>query len=200
VDGTVKMTGFQLTGVRHHRSAGDVLTSDASGYGTWQPAPGDISSVAASTGLTGGGTEGDVAIAIQIPLVLTDSAMGEAAIKGVNLHQFGWGVAGESSNGNYGFLGGGFYAVQGVTESGYAVWGEYQTTPGYLRNVGYLGGDSVGVYGTAYNSDLYAGYFDGKTRVGGELAVGEDGSGHDVNFYGDESGGRLYWNQQKAAL
>ena len=33
VDGTVKMTGFQLTG---SRSAGDVLTSDASGVGTWQ--------------------------------------------------------------------------------------------------------------------------------------------------------------------
>jgi hypothetical protein len=37
VDGTVRMTGFKLpTGA----VAGDILTSDASGTGTWQPAPG----------------------------------------------------------------------------------------------------------------------------------------------------------------
>ncbi|MBC7187920.1 MAG: tail fiber domain-containing protein [Calditrichaeota bacterium] len=39
VDGTVKMTGFKMpTGA----AAGRVLTSDASGVGTWQPVPGGI--------------------------------------------------------------------------------------------------------------------------------------------------------------
>jgi hypothetical protein len=39
-----------------------------------------------------------------------------------------------------------------------------------------------------------------KLGVGGTLAIGDDGSGHDVNFYGASSGGRLFWCAEKMAL
>ena len=247
VNGTVKMTGFHLNsgtdGVRARSrdepDEGYVLTSDAQGIGTWQAAPGDISSVTAGGGLTGGGTEGDVTLDVQTPLVITDSTANQAAIKGINNHSYGTGIEGISDD-SYGRLGTGGIGVLGSTSSGTAVRGQYSqgdvisvaniATPnygveaiyedidhnnfGYLghRNYavhgfstsegteGYIGGDSIAVYGSTTLTDDYAGYFDGKTKVDGEITVGEDGSGHDVNFYGDNYNGRLYWNQEKSAL
>jgi hypothetical protein len=39
-----------------------------------------------------------------------------------------------------------------------------------------------------------------KLDIRGTLNVGTNGTGHDVNFYGTESGSRLFWDQSKMAL
>lgn len=44
--------------------AGLVLTADDIGLGSWQPAPGDVTGVAAGEGLSGGGDAGDLTLAI----------------------------------------------------------------------------------------------------------------------------------------
>ncbi|MFC1475755.1 tail fiber domain-containing protein [Candidatus Zixiibacteriota bacterium] len=62
------------------------------------------------------------------------------------------GAWGEHSNGNYGFLGDDEYGAYGWVSGNY----------------GYLGGDSVGVYGNG----TYAGLFEGKVYVDGDVGIG----------------------------
>jgi hypothetical protein len=82
VDGTIKTTGFNmLTGA----SDGYVLTSDAQGVGSWQTASaGDITSVTASGGLSGGGMSGDVILAIASDGV-TEDKVADNAITSLNI-------------------------------------------------------------------------------------------------------------------
>jgi hypothetical protein len=89
------------------------------------------------------------------------------------------GVYGEnSSTGNFGYLGGGSYAVRGSSSSGIGVYG-YNSSSG---NYGYLGSTVYGVYGEC-NSSGYgvyglntgngpAGYFGGNVTVTGTLTKG----------------------------
>ncbi len=62
VVGTARMTGFELpTGA----ADGHILTSDADGVATWNPAMGgDVTGVSADAGLTGGGTGGEIGLAV----------------------------------------------------------------------------------------------------------------------------------------
>jgi len=61
----------------------------------------------------------------------------------------GWGVRGNNSNGNFGYLGGSLVGAYGKHESS--------------GNSGYLGGSSNGVYGSSTSG--YAGYFSGNVYV-----------------------------------
>src|SRR6266852_6863294 len=113
INGTATMSGFQLsTG----GAAGKVLTSDASGNGTWQLAPGGgggtVTSVATGTGLTGG------------PITTTGTI--SIANGGVTTTQIGSGVA---TNGQ----------VLAANGSGSASW---QTLTAALTNAWSLNGNS----------------------------------------------------------
>ncbi|MDH4238508.1 MAG: hypothetical protein OEW48_02990 [Phycisphaerae bacterium] len=84
-------------------------------------------------------------------------------------------------------------------------------------------GTNYGIYGKTDSNEGYAGYFEGKMKVTGELIVdsnvgigvsapearlevrgtlnvGVDGTGHDVTLFGSESGSRMFWDESKMAL
>lgn len=158
VAGTVKATGLQLA---TSPVAGYVLTSDAAGVGTWQPA-GVASCLWQASGSDIYYTAGHVAIG-----ATDDNGF---ALRVVN--NSGTAIAGECpGEGNYGYLGDeyagvrgqGYIGVQGTTNNaaGYGVKGENSATTGA----------ACGVYGKSTSTSGRAIYGEATATTGGTYAV-----------------------------
>ncbi|MCK5051232.1 MAG: tail fiber domain-containing protein [Candidatus Cloacimonetes bacterium] len=157
VEGNIKI-------VDGNQGINKVLTSDVNGSATWQTLPtgGDITAVTAGTGLTGGGTSGDVTLNVDVPLNLSGNvANPNGVIEGENTGS-GFGVYGENygsgsgvyglhiSSGNYGLLGSSSSGVSGFNyaSSGSGIYG-------YNDNISGFGvhGTSTGYYGGYFNAN-----------------------------------------------
>jgi hypothetical protein len=210
VNGTARVTGFRLTTAP---VAGNVLTSDASGNGTWQPAAaggGTITGVSAGTGLNGGGTSGSVTL--NVSLAGSGSATTVARSDHNHLQQTWSGVFGSipglrvinSGSGGFtdGIWGQSDAPVSGrgivgyasaVTGANYGVWGQSDSSAG--RGVFGLAaassGVNYGVYGQSNSPNGYAGYFPGRvaadslttTVPSGSLIIGNNA--HTVSIQSD---------------
>jgi hypothetical protein len=200
VAGTVKMTGFKMpTGATN----GYVLTSDASGTGTWQAASGtaDNDWVISGTNMYSG-VSGNVGIGITTPAsklyVKTTSGTGV-----IGISNDGPGVYGkDESTGSYGYLGYDTVGVYGFTDeatrpavfgyggglNGYGVKGVHGAT----QNFGVLGHSSAGVLARVFNAAHTAviGYYlsnIGSLGTGAAGAKGYSPSGYGV--YGESPSG-----------
>ncbi|UCF42275.1 MAG: hypothetical protein JSV99_06590 [Planctomycetota bacterium] len=125
VNGQIKITGGSPGWDK-------VLTSNHEGLASWRTPDPDINSVIAGTGLSGGGTSGDVTLDVQVPLSLAGSSSG-AIISAANTG---------SGNGIYGnALGDYGYAVYGYASgnNGRGVYGYASSSTGYG---GYFAGNA----------------------------------------------------------
>lgn len=169
VGGTAEVAGFQMaTGA----GAGRVLTSDASGVGTWQ----EVSGFALPF-------EGSAAVAETNAVFKIWSTDTGSAIYGQNTHSLGgtagyiadtfYGVLGEHfESGNFGYLGGHYHAIHGKarTMDGTAIYGRHDPT----MNSGRIG------------TDTHAGYFNGDVTVsGGALGIGVEAPGDELDVAGE---------------
>ncbi len=162
---------------------------------------GDIKGVIAGTGLDGGGTSGDVSLAVEIPFSLSGSGIvGSSIILGrfSDSEMVGTGVRGEHAAGPYGYLGGSFEGVFGYSDNGIGVKGASNGGQGIFGSswnsfgVEGLSGHGVGVKGTSGSGDGVVGeaFTEDKSGVYGfsDIGIGVTGrsdSNHGVTGWTD---------------
>ncbi|PIU45436.1 MAG: hypothetical protein COS95_03575 [Ignavibacteriales bacterium CG07_land_8_20_14_0_80_59_12] len=172
-------------------------------------AGGDITGVTAGTGLSGGGTTGDVTLNVRVPLSLSGSSASPnsiifatnsgsgAGVKGYNSTSDSYGYLGgyvsgvsgiHSTSGNYGWLGSSGEGVFGYSGSGYGVYGESNSNDGVFgySNSGYgvygYSGSGYGVYGESTSNDGVHGYNNSGNGVYGESNSGYGVYGRGTSF------------------
>jgi hypothetical protein len=141
--------------------------------------PGDITGVTAGTGLTGGGSSGNVTLKAAVPFVLSGSANG--VIEGKDTGS-GFGVYGMSATG-FGVYGeGSSFGAAGVSSGNIGLYGS-----GPYAGVSSYGG-TYGVLSTAYNT---SGTADGvhTTGANGVYALSNRAGGNGVYAEADNSSG-----------
>ena len=184
VAGTVNMQGFRLGA---SPGSGWVLTSDASGIGTWQPAAGGGGYWSGGTGGIIYYNDGYVGIGTSNPStpLYVYSAAGASAIKGRIDGSLGIAVEGRASSstgdvtGVYGSSGSdsgkGVFGQSGSnTGSGVGVKGTSASPLGYgvfAENLA-TSGSAVGLFGKSNSANGFGGYFIGNGYFSGKLGVG----------------------------